>query len=50
VTAELAILGALALPLLGAAMIALANRSPNAREAATLVTGVALLGLLRNRR
>ena len=41
--AELAILGALALPLLGAAMIALANRSPNAREAATLVTGVALL-------
>ncbi len=42
-TAELAILGALALPLLGAAMIALANRSPNAREAATLVTGVALL-------
>jgi len=43
VTAELAILGALALPLLGAAMIALANRSPNAREAATLVTGVALL-------
>ncbi len=42
-TAELAILGALALPLLGAAAIALANRSPNAREAATLVTGVALL-------
>ena len=42
-TGELAILGALALPLLGAAMIALANRSPNAREAATLVTGVALL-------
>ena len=42
-TAELAILGALALPLLGAAMIALANRSPNARETATLVTGVALL-------
>ena len=41
--AELAILGALALPLLGAAMIALANRSPNAREATTLVTGVALL-------
>ncbi|CAG0975096.1 NADH-quinone oxidoreductase subunit L [Burkholderiales bacterium] len=39
---ETAVLVAVSLPLAGAALIALARRSPDAREGATLVTGVAL--------
>jgi multicomponent Na+:H+ antiporter subunit D len=41
---EQAVLAALAVPLLGAALIALAGRAPNLRETVTLVTAVALLG------
>jgi multicomponent Na+:H+ antiporter subunit D len=41
---ELAIALALAVPAIGAALIALAGRAPNLRETVTLVTAVALLG------
>ena len=41
---EHAIAWALAVPAGGAALIALAGRMPNLREAITLVTAVALLG------
>jgi len=40
---EQAVLAALAVPLVGAALIALAGRAPNLREAVTLVTALALL-------
>ena len=40
---EQAVLAALAVPLLGAALIALAGRAPNLRESVTLVTALALL-------
>ncbi|MDP1900382.1 MAG: monovalent cation/H+ antiporter subunit D family protein [Rubrivivax sp.] len=43
-SAEQAILAALAVPLCGAALIALAGRAPNLREAITLITALALLG------
>ena len=42
-TPELALTAALAVPLLGAALIALAGRAPRLRETATLATAVALL-------
>ena len=41
---EQAVLAALAVPLLGAALIALAGRAPNLRESVTLITAVTLLG------
>ena len=41
---ELAIASALAVPAVGAALIAWADRAPNLRESITLVTAVALLG------
>jgi multicomponent Na+:H+ antiporter subunit D len=41
---EQAVLAALAVPLLGAALIALTGRAPNLRESVTLATAVALLG------
>jgi multicomponent Na+:H+ antiporter subunit D len=41
---EQAILGALAVPAVGAALIALSGRAPNLRESITLATAAALLG------
>jgi len=41
---EQALLAALAVPLVGAALIALAGRAPNLRETATLATAAVLLG------
>ncbi|HSQ70847.1 MAG TPA: proton-conducting transporter membrane subunit, partial [Rubrivivax sp.] len=41
---DVAVLAALAVPLVGALLIALAGRVPNLREAVTLVTAVLLLG------
>ena len=41
---EQAVLAAPAVPLLGAALIALAGRAPNLRESVTLITAVTLLG------
>jgi len=37
---------ALAVPALGAVLVALAGRSPNLRETVTLLTGVVLLGIV----
>jgi len=45
-TPETAILGAIAVPLLGAALIGAAHRVPDLREAVTLVTAVALFLLV----
>ncbi|MDO8418762.1 MAG: hypothetical protein Q7S90_01905, partial [Rubrivivax sp.] len=41
---EQALLAALAVPLLGAALITLAGRAPNLRDAVTLATSLLLLG------
>jgi len=41
---EQAVLAALAVPLVGAALIALAGRAPNLRETVTMATALALLG------
>jgi len=41
---EQAILGALAVPAVGAALIALSGRAPNLREGITLATAAALFG------
>ena len=43
-TPPLLVLGCLVLPLLASALIVLARRSPNLREAVTLVTGALVLG------
>ena len=44
ITPEQAILGALAVPAVGAALIALSGRAPNVREGITLTTAAALFG------
>ena len=43
-TPPVLVLGCLALPLLASALIVLARKSPNLREAVTLVTAVLVLG------